>query len=41
MIYSNLMKILILYNDMYISYLYYIAYILYRVFYIVLYYTVL
>ena len=37
--YCNIMQIVILYNDMYMSYLYYISYILYKVFYMVLYYT--
>ena len=41
MIYCNIMKIVTLYNDMYVSYLYYISYILYSVFYIALYYTML
>ena len=39
--YCNIMKSVILHNDMYISHLYYTAYILYRVFYTALYYTVL
>ena len=41
MIYCNTMKTVTLYNDMYISYLNYILYVLCRVFYILLYYTIL